>query len=280
MASSVLIAGCGDIGLRIGQLLAAKGHDVRGFRRSPPPAPPGMTLFSADLEDAAGLRSALAGFSPEYVLALQAAGEFSDSRYRAVYVEGLRNLLAALKDAAPRRVFLASSSRVYHQDGGEWVDEDSATAPQDFAGQRLLEAERLLRESSFPFCIVRFTGIYGPGRQGLLNRIKEGAGCPPVPPFYTNRIHADDCAGVLAHLLKRDAAGEPLADCYLATDSEPAPLYEVMSWLATHMGRDLQEKAPPTGRRRTSKRCCNRRLLESGYGFLYPSYRQGYAELL
>ncbi len=280
MSSSVLIAGCGDIGLRAARLLAAGKHDVRGFRRNPPSAPPGTSLFSADLEDAAGLCSVLAGLRPDYVLAVQTAGQFSDSRYRAVYVEGLRNLLAALEGVSPRRIFLASSSRVYHQDGGEWVDEDSVTLPQGFAGQRLLEAEELLRESGFPFCIVRFTGIYGPGRPGLLHRIKEGVGCPPMPPLYTNRIHADDCAGVLAHLLERDAAGQSLEPCYLATDSEPAPLYEVMAWLAARMDSELSEEAPPANRRRTSKRCSNRQLLDSGYRFLYPSYREGYAGLM
>ena len=278
--AAVLIAGCGDIGIRTGLLLAAAGHAVRGFRRRPGPLLPDLALFSADLENASELRRVLAGVHCDYVLVTAAAGQFSAARYRAVYVEGLRNLLAALEGAAPRRIFLVSSSRVYQQDRGEWVDEESITVPQGFAGQHLLEAENLLQESGFPCCTVRCSGIYGPGRRGLLRRLQEGVGCPRTPPLYTNRIHADDCARVLAHLLQLDATGVPLAPCYLATDSRPAPLHEVMSWLAARMGVELGTQTVPAGRTGSGKRCRNRRLLDSGYHFLYPSYREGYGVLL
>jgi hypothetical protein len=99
---------------------------------------------------------------------------------------------------------------------------------------------------------------------------------------YTNRIHRDDCAGILQFLVGRRLRGEFLAPLYLGVDSEPAPMWEVRHWIAAELGVALDDAAGDAqgGRAPGSKRCSNRRLLEAGYAFRYPDFRAGYAPLI
>ena len=102
---------------------------------------------------------------------------------------------------------------------------------------------------------------------------------PAEPPQYTNRIHRDDAAGLLAHLLGLADRKALLAPCYLGVDDDPASLFEVTSWLAEQLGTSLQADAPGSTRS-GSKRCSNELARETGWQPEYPSFREGYAELL
>jgi hypothetical protein len=94
---------------------------------------------------------------------------------------------------------------------------------------------------------------------------------------FSNRIHRDDAAGVLAHLIDRQAAGVAPAPLLLGVDDEPALGSEVVAWIAARLGIEPPERSadPPRG-----KRCRNGRLRRSDYAFRYPSYREGYAAIL
>jgi nucleoside-diphosphate-sugar epimerase len=143
----------------------------------------------------------------------------------------------------------------------------------------MLEAERLAMDSGIPSTLVRLTGIYGPGREWLLKQVRMGYRVVSDPPLYANRIHVDDCAGLLAHLLKADAGGVTLEDCYIGVDDAPAPLHEVVGWLRERMGvTGWAEES--TVRRSGSKRCSNARARALGWVPRYPSYREGYAAIL
>jgi nucleoside-diphosphate-sugar epimerase len=275
----ILIAGCGYVGTAVGLELVHEGHDVFGLRRKIAGLPLGIRPVEADL----GLPSSLAELPRdlEYVLYLASPGGSDDALYRAAYVEGTRNLLRALErqHQSPRRILFASSTAVYAQDDGGWVDEGSPTQPTHFSGRRLLEAEGLLAESDFAATVVRFGGIYGPRRTRLVERVRTGrAVYPQDAPRYTNRIHRDDCAGVLRHLL-----GLTTADAvYLGVDCEPVDQKTLLQWLAGALGAPPPRPgggAGPEGPR-NSKRCRNDRLLASGYRFRYPTFREGYAAVL
>jgi nucleoside-diphosphate-sugar epimerase len=128
--------------------------------------------------------------------------------------------------------------------------------------------------------VVRFGGIYGPRRTGLLERVRKGrAVYREHPPHYTNRIHLADCAGVLRHVL---ALPDP-ASLYLGVDSEPVEERTVMTWLAGALGAP-PPRAASSGEQsdepRGNKRCRNERLVSSGYGLAYPSFREGYRALI
>ena len=275
----VLIAGCGYVGSVLAVRLAGDGHEVWALRRSDCAPPPGARAFRADLTDVDRLRALPPKL--ELVIYLASAGSTDDRAYRSAYVDGLRYLLAALHGHPVRRLVFASSTGVYAQRGGEWVDEESTANPEHFSGRRLLEGEHLVRASRFTATVVRFAGIYGPGRARLVDRVRRGEARIPVgPPVYANRIHRDDCAGVLAHL----SALESPAPLYVAADEEPAEIGTVVRWIAGRLG----VPAPPTEPavthtrygRRTNKRVRSARLLVSGYRFRYPTFREGYGEII
>jgi nucleoside-diphosphate-sugar epimerase len=276
----VLIVGCGDVGVGAAKVLAERGYTVFGLRRRTAKLPAFIQPIQADITDAASL-SVLAGRQFDQVLVTTSAGEFSEQRYRRVYVDGLANVLQCLQDSPPQRVILASSTSVYHQNDGSWVDEHSPTSPEGFAGQIQLEAEALLKSSPIAGAVVRFGGIYGPGRERLLQRLRQGYIVGAHNRQYSNRIHSADCAGVLAHLVGLQERGASLENTYLAVDSAPTPLREVCEWLARRMGLDVsamvEDSAPMRG---GNKRCNNQRLLDAGYTFSYPDYRAGYGALL
>lgn len=275
----VLIAGCGYVGSELAARLADVGHRVHGLRRRPHGLPAGVVPVAADLtrpETLVGLPEADVVF---YTAAADGPGE---SAYRAAYADGLANLIAALAGGAraPARLFFTSSTAVYAQDDGGAVDETSPAEATSYRGRILREAEVALASAPFPGTTVRLGGIYGPGRTSLIDSVREGRAAIPVgPPHYTNRIHRDDCAGLLHHLMDLP---EP-ADLYLGVDCESADRAEVLRWLAARLGVVLAEAPPgePASSRRTgSKRCSNRRLLATGYRFAYPTFREGYAALL
>ena len=198
----VLIAGCGYVGTALGLELAARGDEVWGIRRNPsglPPAirPSGETCWT---------RTAWPGALPEapdVVVYAASAGGFSDHAYRSAYVDGVRSFLRALvqSGAEPRRLLFTSSTGVYGRADGEWVDEDTPPEPTAFNGSRVLEGEDLFLDGPFPSVVLRLGGIYGPGRTSLLERVRQGGVTCPESPVWSNRIHRDDCAGALLHLI-------------------------------------------------------------------------------
>lgn len=274
--SRILIAGCGDLGAALGERLCAQGHEVWGLRRSQGPLPAGIRTLRADLTRARDLDGLPDGLEAAFYIVT--ADAFDDSAYEAAYVRGAENLLKALasgRQALERFVYVSSTS-VYGQNGGEWVDEDSPTEPRRFAGRRLLEAEALVRGGPVPGTVVRFGGIYGRRARRLLERVRGASPCQEHPPLYTNRIHRDDCVGILEHLLGIRSP-EPV---YLGVDSDPAPQCEVMDWLAARVGVPAPPRVDAGTARGMGKRCRNARLLASGYRLRYPSYRDGYGAVL
>lgn len=277
---SVLVVGCGDVGGRLATQLLAGGWSVSGLRRNVGALPEGVGAIAADLEQ----RQVPANWplvSPDYLVYCVAASQHDEAGYRSAYVEGLRNVLAWLAERGqkPRRLLFVSSSSVFAQQGGEWIDETAETAPQEYSGRVMLEAERLALESGIPASVVRLTGIYGPGREWLLSQVRQGYRVTEEPPLYGNRIHAEDAAGLLAFLLRADHQGRVLDDCYIGVDDAPAPLAEVVTWLREYMG--VTEWSEQQRVRRTgSKRCSNARARALGWAPVYPSYREGYAAIL
>ena len=279
--ANVLIAGCGYVGTALGTRLASEGHVVWGLRRRTDALPNSIRPLVADLTVPETLQALPPGLDVVFYTASADASD--DEAYRAAYVEGLHNLLRALDHQRQvlRRVFFTSSTGVYTQASGAWVDETSPTEPGEFSGIRVLEGERLLLGSPFPATVLRLGGIYGPGRTRLIDRVRRGlAVCPEGPPLYTNRIHRDDCAGALHHLMNVDQPDH----IYIGVDHEPAEQCEVLRWLAARLGVSPPGVEPPSGsevrRHQSNKRCSNAKLIASGYTFRYPSFRDGYSALL
>ncbi|MBM7063327.1 NAD-dependent epimerase/dehydratase family protein [Pseudomonas sp. UL073] len=277
---SLLIAGCGDVGSRLARRALALGWRVHGLRRQVEALPAGVLPVAADLGEAARPAAWPHG-ELDYLVYCAAATRYDEAGYRLAYVDGLARVLDWLAQAGqrPRRLLFVSSSGVYGQQGGEWIDEVSPAEAGDMSSVVMREAERLALGSGHPASVVRLTGIYGPGRNWLLNQVREGQWALAQPPVFTNRIHAEDAAGLLACLLEAEQRGAALDDCYLGVDDEPAALHEVVEWLRGRL--DVAERAAEAGMRRSgSKRCSNARARGLGWVPQYPSYREGYAAVL
>ena len=272
-----LVAGCGDVGARLGAALAARGEKVYGLRRSDAPLPPGMIPLVADLTDPATLRHLPDDITR--VAFLPAPGAREAAAYRGLFVDGVAHLLDALDGRARiERFVFVSSSAVYGEHGGDWVDETTPCAPLAFNGELLLEAESRLADAGLPLVVARLSGLYGPGRTRLVDQVANGtARVPRGAAEYTNRIHVDDAAAALAHLVAlRDAER-----CYLVTDDHPATLAEVYGYLAERLGvPPPPTETAPAVRAVGNKRLANRRLRDSGYDLRFPDFRAGYESVL
>jgi nucleoside-diphosphate-sugar epimerase len=276
----VLIAGCGYVGCALGERLVAANDTVWGLRRRPLSLPAGIEPIEADLAVARSLRDLPRDL--DFVVYAASPSGRDDAHYRTAYVEGLSRLLEALERDRqnPRRIYFLSSTSVYEQSNGEWVDEASDASPRHHRGRRLLEAEAVLREGPFASTVLRLGGLYGPGRTGLLERVRKGQATYRRGVHYTNRIHRDDCARAIAHLMACGSA-QPL---FLAVDSEPAEEAVVMRWLAGALGapEPRPARAGEAGELEphTNKRCRNDLLLASGFALLHPTFREGYAAMI
>jgi nucleoside-diphosphate-sugar epimerase len=273
MAFKVLIAGCGYVGTALGSRLVELGHSVWALRRDPSGLPAAFNKLSADLASPAVLGIIPPGL--DYVVYSASAGESSDAAYERAYVVGLGNVLQAVAGSAVRRIFFTSSTAVYAQTNGVWVDETSETNPSHFSGRRTLEAEALLRASPTPATVLRCAGIYGPGRTRLIDSVRQGTAS--MSERFTNRIHRDDIAGLIVHIMQKDLS-VPLL---VLSDDEPAPQRDVTTFLAQKLG---VPRPPPTpadpSARGGDKRCNNEQLHATGYPLLYPTYREGYSAML
>jgi nucleoside-diphosphate-sugar epimerase len=286
----LLLLGFGDIAKRLAKETIGE-YDITGLRRSTDTYA-GVNVIQADCRDKLAVID-VTRKDFDVIVITMTPDEMSDSGYQQAYVQTVQTLLSALhkNNLSPRLIIFVSSSSVYGQHENEWVDESSSTHPNSYSGKRLLEAEKLLIDSSYSSSVVRFSGIYGVGRQRLIEQVRAGNGARQEPVLYSNRIHSDDCAGVLAHIIKREKESKKIESIYLATDCKPSPLYDVKCWLADQLG--LSHQLKPTvlnssalntkkeGRGlRASKRCSNQRLLASGYRFLYPTFKEGYQMVL
>lgn len=277
---TVLVVGCGDLGTEAGLRFAAAGHRVVGWRRSPEKLPPDIEGTAADLTRP--LPRLPDG--TDVIVVTAAAGERSEAAYRAAYLDGVANVLAAVERemagghrTVPPKLLFVSSTAVYGDSDGGWLDEDSPATPATATGRIILAAEELLHDRLPHAVVLRLAGIYGPGRTRLIDQVRSGTATLPQSTQYTNRIHRDDAAAAIVHLTTNVPAPAPT---YIGVDSEPSGLDEVLLFLAG----ELRLPDPPPGdadrTRGGAKRLSNALLLSTGFQFRYLTFREGYRAVL
>lgn len=289
----ILISGCGDLGLETGRRLARLGHQVWGLRRHPEPVraawqATGIQPLAADLTRPATLAGLPNAF--EAVIHTVSASGGGPAAYQSAYLDTTTNLLEWLDRDPLRCLVYTSSTSVYSQQDGGWIDESSPAQPVTETGRVLVAAEELLlaahRESGCPVTILRLAGLYGPGRSRLLDQFLAGeAELGPSAEHWLNLIHREDAAAALVAMVHSPRPGA----VFNVADDEPSTRRQIFIWLAQQTGRDLPTglAASPalttTGRSRgtSHKRVSNRALREAlGWRPLFPSFREGYAPLL
>lgn len=273
----LLIAGAGYTGMAVARHFRSKNQKVWALTRSADKA--------AQLENAGVAPVVLDLFSEvplkippaHFVVISLAPDERSEEAYRKVYVEGVGRLLAAMRtNPRPFLIVYLSSIGVYGDRAGAWVEESTPPEPDTERGRILLEAENQVLESGFPTVIFRLGGIYGPGRNPL-KRLRKQEGEAQGRDAWLNLIHLDDIVGAMEVLFNKGKEG----NVYLGVDDEPAKRSEIYAWLA--LQPDFESAALPGILKIgpvSGKRCANQKLKALGYSLRYPTFREGYQDLL
>lgn len=276
MQLHVLIIGCGDLGCAVARQLSQHNIQVAGVRRSQVDIP-GITVINADVTQPSSLTS-LSHLTPQIILYCVAAGGQTDAQYKAHYVDGLDNILKTqVSNTNLKHVFFVSSTRVYGQQTEQLLDETVEPVPNDFGGERLLQAEQLLiAKGGYQSTVLRLSGIYGPGRLRMIRLAETGQW--PEHDSWSNRIHRDDAAAFICYLMQKVLAGSTILDHYIVTDNQPVRQYEVLGWIAAKLGRPGISSQPEV--RLSGKRLNNTAMRASGYQIQYPDYQAGYGALI
>lgn len=246
-----------------------------GLRRNPDRLP---TQFDGQAVDLHRTQPRLPADTNLVVVALTADTVTAQS-YRDTYITGLGHLLDAIDQdlAVPPRVLFVSSTAVYGVTDGSWVDERSPARPATATGEQLRAAERLLHSRLPESIVLRLAGLYGPKPGRLVAGVRNGTATIPATPVFTNRIHRDDAARAIVHLGTCFPAPEPV---YLGVDHEPVERATVLRFVAEQLGVSPPPLAADGSSRGRGKRCSGERLRQTGYRFIYPTYRDGYGAAL
>jgi nucleoside-diphosphate-sugar epimerase len=277
MPTTHLVLGCGYLGQRIAALWRERGERVYATTRRPETAKTlrnlGLEPIVCDVLDAASLRALPAVDSVVYAIGLDRS---SGASMRSVYVDGLARVLEHL--TPPGRFVYVSSSSVYGQTDGSWVDETAATEPQEEAGRIVLEAEGVLRQRLSTAVILRFSGIYGPGRLLRRKTIEAGERIVGDAEKWLNLIHVEDGARAVLAAAERAQVGQVYNIC----DDQPVRRREFYAEMARLLGAPSPRfmlppaELPVPPHEMGNRRIANRRM-KAGLGaeLRYPGFRQG-----
>ncbi|MFO1093233.1 MAG: SDR family oxidoreductase [Planctomycetaceae bacterium] len=274
----VLIVGCGYLGRRAAAKWLAGGHRVSALTRS---------ATKADALRSSGIVPIIGNvLDPLTVAALPAAEVLlialthdpaSGVSKSALLVDGVANLVQSARSRV-RHVIHVSSTSVYGQSDGSWIDETSPTEPTTDGGQIALAAERKLQECCVALpngcqsTVLRLAGIYGPGRLiARVDQLRAGAPVAGSPDAWLNLIHVEDAATCVCAA----AAGSHTEPVLLICDDRPVTRGEFYSAIAREVGAPPPTFDPDStaGRRTTglNKRCRNARMhAELGVALRYP----------
>jgi nucleoside-diphosphate-sugar epimerase len=266
MTVDVLLIGAGDLGAAVGLRLASVGHSVLALRRNASLVPAPLVGQPVDLaRDAPDL----SGVRPRFVVVALTARPRTEQAYRATYVDGMLRALDALEVPPERAVLVSSTAVMPSGDQPPLADETTPAAPSDGPGHQLVAAEEAFHDRIPHGTVLRLSGLYGGSSTRLLDQVRDGRIADPHR--WTNRIHREDAAAAVVHLLTMDAAPVGL---YLGTDDEPAQLGDVAAYLAERLGAPAPPTADPA--QGHGKRLSNARLRATGWTPTRPSYREGY----
>jgi nucleoside-diphosphate-sugar epimerase len=275
--SELLVIGFGYLGQAIAKINDTESLWARviGLRRNG-----GLDALTADVANMDSLQDARhACPTPSAIVYCVAPGGGGEAAYEATYEQGLKNVLETWPQA---RLALVSSTVVYGGDSSDDLDDFTEPQPNTPSAESVLRGESLALKHSPLNLVVRASGIYGPGRVGLLRRLITEELAPDDFTRVTSRIHVHDLARIVLTLL----ASRETYGAYVATDPTPTPLGEVQTTVRAHPAASLLSQLGPPGlevrtrRSRSSRRIVPRRLLDLGFPFEFPSFREGYHSIL
>ncbi|WP_445116743.1 NAD-dependent epimerase/dehydratase family protein [Acinetobacter sp. WZC-1] len=263
----ILFMGYGQTSRRVAEALFQSGHQITTISRSRKSDDFAQHLIQ-DVR-----QPDLSRFKPiDMVYILLAPSHSTVEAYQQTYVDSVAPMVNALRPHPIQRIILVSSTRVYGQQQGEYIDDDTALVPHDWQGQLLLQMEQRWQQA-YPAqtVIVRPAGIYGISVARMLKLAETTRSYPGI--HWSNRIHMDDLAGLLVHLSQLQQPEKS----YIATNNQPVPLHEIILWFQTqqHLPRLLLQSEAVSG-----KRILAARMSESGFQLSHPDCFEDYQGML
>ena len=269
-----MVIGFGDLARRLVPKLSGVA-DIVGVSRRPELLPEGVEAVFGDYTQKDTLAEA-ALLKPDVVIFTPVPTRRDLEGYRLGYAEATRNICEAGVLIPAERAIFVSSTRVYSEKAGGWVTEDSPLAAGDPYVDALLNGEASFRRHATT-TVLRPSGLYDGARPIMLKPILEGLQSQ-LGNGYTNRIHREDVAGVLAHLVELQIKGARIPSTLSLNDNEPVKTADLEAWCFQQLGRE------PTGERenqpRGNRRISNAKLLATGLQLAYPTFREGYRDAL
>lgn len=260
-----MLLGCGDIGIRVGTTIAAAGHRVTGVRRDVSALPEQIEGVAADLTT-----DALPDLAADLLVIALAPDQRDEPGYRHTYIDAMRRgIEAVLSAGVPQRAVLVSSTSVYGDLEGD-LDEETTLSPSTGRARIILESEALFHELVPHGSVLRLSGLYGTPGNRLVRQVRAGEGSKD-PGRWTNRMHRDDAAAAIVHLL---SLRESPAGLYVGTDDEPCAAGVVRDFVADELGVERPIRTGVTAP--VGRRMINARLRSTGFTLLYPTFREGY----
>lgn len=275
---NILVAGAGYVGLPLAVSLKQQGHHVLGWVHSRESA---EALFRAGIEPVCGDLAETGLWRGrdlpwDAIFYCPSTSGGGAEAYDRIHRAGLSNALRFLSPEG--RIFYASSTSVYGQDDGSDVDESSPARPLAEGSKVLLEAEARVLERGGS--VLRLAGIYGPERSVYLRKIREGrAVIPGDGRRWVNQIQRDDAVSALEFLWKHPRA----AGTWNVADNEAVSLKGLYQWICRETGLPMPAEGSaeePRKRGLTHKRVLNAKLRGAGWVPKYPTFREGYGELI
>jgi nucleoside-diphosphate-sugar epimerase len=273
----LLVVGSGFLGKEIVKESIRLGIPSIGTKRSLPESSD-IPLIALDVFDNSSLDNIPKDTT--YLVYSISASEGTEEGYRRAYIDGQRALFSYLKEhdmlSYIKKFVFISSTGVYSEDDGSILDENSSTGGEGFRSRILSEAEGVSSEflSFEKILILRFSGIYGPERAYLISQaLGMSDDDLSTCDTWTNRIHKIDGARACMFLI-----GE-YSGIYIVTDTLPVPRMEVIQYIRSLYGRDLLRVRGDVEVSK-GKQLSSKKLLETGFIFMYPTYKEGYRSYL
>jgi len=263
----ILFIGYGKTSERVAKQLFEQGHQISTISQSPK-----TDSFATHLiQDVHTLD--LSAVAPiDWVYVLLSPKQSGVEAYQHIYLDSVQPIVTALKFHPVKRMVVVSSTRVYGQNAGESVDDETEIYPNDVQGEILHQMEQLYLAAYPEQCtIIRPSGIYG---ASVARMQKMAASMTSYPNLHwSNRIHIEDLSRFLAQMIHVEHPDSS----YILTNNEPQLLHEVLQWFQQQMGVPILKVESD---RVTGKKLYATRIEKMGFELQYPDCFQDYVELM
>ena len=263
----ILIVGCGDIGTKVGCKLLKHSNEVHALKRTPSLDINNIFYIKADITDEKQTQKLDTDY--DVVLFLATVDSRTKEAYLKLYDIGLNNILTHF--SSKTSFIFISSTVVYSENKGEEVNEESVLLKDvNFRADILMVAEQRVIQHNEKSIVLRFSGIYGRGEKHMIEKLKKNIAIQQHPPYYTNRVHVDDCVNSILFIIEKSNKKRLDKSIYNVTQTKVLPLYDYACIVAKENGlgvplKDiLSEENTAQG-----KKISNKSLLRLGYKFLH-----------